>query len=770
MLVLAVLVIGNYRSLGRLAARWYSNTKTVRLQTAYAAQIAPLTWKAPDRPLILFRDTPGDGWERRPAPPSPLKEKTTAVPGSGIRLGVGASDNLSLHHRAFSTDGYGQLEVWVRGDSVLHVALADANGRSLKTLPLERYYTPKQNSPDRPGWRCARVPLTAFGIARRGGIISGVVFHSPEPQADVQINAISLLPEEAISPLPEETVVPVEVTVDAPGHPISEYIYGMAFAPPQYLSDLRLGLNRWGGNTATRYNWEHGNACNAARDWRWANRPAVAFPTLPTGPSSAADAFIQTNRSHGTETLLTIPTIGWVAKNADTTTTSIGVPGTGGEPVDRAEGSGAIAGYDPRPNRQRTSVPSFARKGTPFADSPSLQDSAVYQDEWVYHLTRRFGKAQSDGVRFYAMDNEPDLWDVTHTDVHPARLGYEGTFRQFREYAAAVKALDPSAQITGPVSWGWPGYEYSALDRGHDNFRTHADRKAHDDEPFLLWFLKQAHAADRKAGGKRTLDILDVHYYSQTPGLFPQGLTDSAMRARRIRATRALWDTAYLDESWIARPIGLIPRLREWIAAGYPGTKIGISEWNFGADRDISGGIAIAETLGIFGREEVYLANYWAFPRKNSPGYLAFKLYRNADGQGHGFGDRSCPARSDAPDQVSVFAAQDTRTQHLTLMLINKMPETTARVPVAFRRKTPPSTGAYVPASATNREEAMTEMELWRLSAAQPQQIVSIKEKITLVRESSSNPAEGRWIGTLRLPPYSVTLVRVPATVLERLK
>ncbi len=64
------------------------------------------------------------------------------------------------------------------------------------------------------------------------------------------------------------------------------------------------------------------------------------------------------------------------------------------------------------------------------------------------------------------MDNEPDLWDSTHTDVHPARMGDDDLLRTFLDYAAAVKAVDPDAQVTGPVSWGWTGYEYSPLDRG----------------------------------------------------------------------------------------------------------------------------------------------------------------------------------------------------------------------------------------------------------------------------------------------------------------
>jgi len=45
--------------------------------------------------------------------------------------------------------------------------------------------------------------------------------------------------------------------------------------------------------------------------------------------------------------------------------------------------------------------------------------------------------------------------------------------------------------------------------------------------------------------------------------------------------------------------------------------------------------------LGIFGREDLFLACYWLPPESRSPVYNAFKLYRNCDGQGHGFGEQA---------------------------------------------------------------------------------------------------------------------------------
>jgi hypothetical protein len=73
----------------------------------------------------------------------------------------------------------------------------------------------------------------------------------------------------------------------------------------------------------------------------------------------------------------------------------------------------------------------------------------------------------------------------------------------------------------------------------------------------------------------------------------------------------------------------------------------------------------------------VYLANYWTAPKKGSSGYLAFQIMRNADGEGGGFGDVSGAARSEDTSRLSSFAATDSRTGDLTILLINKMRKAT---------------------------------------------------------------------------------------------
>ena len=524
--------------------------------------------------------------------------------------------------------------------------------------------------------------------------------------------------------------------------PISPRIYGLA----DCRSALRPGLCRWGGNPSSRYNWELGNAWNSAADWEFRNGNYGAASDTDREPSGVADQAISSARQRNIPFLVTVPALGWVARDDDNATQSTAVPPTGGPARGPAsDGSlgvqGAIAGYDPSANRARTSIRSVARKRGEFRFPPDRNDGVVYQDEWVAHLVRRFGRADQGGVAYYAIDNEPDLWSYTHRDVHPAHPTFDSTLATFVEYATAVKDIDPSARIVGPVVSGWTGMFYSAADRGEDNFRTAADRRAHDDEPFLPWFLQQVRAHDQETG-RRTLDMVAVHWYPQGGeyGAAPDETTD----ARRLRATRQLWDPNYRDESWIARtrdslPSGavqLIPRLRAWIDQYYPGTELGITEWNYGSDDTMNGALAIADVLGIFGREGVDLAAYWRAPSLDSPGARAFELYRNYDGQGGQFGDQALAVTSSARngDQVSIYASRDSQTQDIIIIGLNKQSRQGARI------------GLRIDGTTQLADEAQ-----WRLfGSTSPERIVP-GPNLPVVQNRL----------TLNLPPMTMALVRI---------
>jgi O-glycosyl hydrolase len=145
----------------------------------------------------------------------------------------------------------------------------------------------------------------------------------------------------------------------------------------------------------------------------------------------------------------------------------------------------------------------------------------------------------------------------------------------------------------------------------------------------------------------------------------------------RVQAPRSLWDTTYRETSWIndalQQPIRLIPRMRDKIKFHYAGTKLAITEWNYGASGHISGAVATADVLGIFGREDVGLAAYWALRGDESFANAAFRAFRNYDGAGAAFGDTSIHAASSDVATATVYASSDAADpDRVVIVAINK--------------------------------------------------------------------------------------------------
>ncbi len=471
--------------------------------------------------------------------------------------------------------------------------------------------------------------------------------------------------EPAPTPVPELGQVDQTLTIQVglQGRAISPYIYGVAEAKPDILKKLGATFNRWGGNASSRYNWELGNAWNSARDYYFMNGNQDYESENDKLPGGVADGFIAANQQAGVKSFITIPAIGYVAKSGESTDRSVRVPEKG-QPAVNA--SGAIANYDPTSNRSRTSLPILPQKPGSLGYPPNLEDNAVYADEWVNHLITRFDTATNGGVKFYAIDNEPDLWATTHTDVHPALPGYDELLQKYLDFAWAIRQQDTTAKIVGPSLSSPARIAYSPLDEANNK----TDRKAHGDIPFLEWWLAQVRASDEKRG-RRTLDVLDIHYYPGNNLYFGNNTNDPAKGPARLEAPRALWDYSYKDAA-TDNFTALIPRMRELVSRNYPGTLLGIGEWNFGGEQHISGALAVADALGTFAEQDLYYASYWTSPPENSPAFFGFKMFANYDEKGSRFGDLFLPSRPSNRRQVTTYVARRSSDNALTIVAINK--------------------------------------------------------------------------------------------------
>ncbi|HEX4588635.1 MAG TPA: glycoside hydrolase family 44 protein [Gemmataceae bacterium] len=462
--------------------------------------------------------------------------------------------------------------------------------------------------------------------------------------------------------------VTIAVNAALDQHAISPMIYGTAFASTAQLQDLNSPYNRSGGNAETRYNWQI-NASNHAADWYF---ESIASSTGGSAPSGEADNFISTTKAAGAQPTITIPTIGWVAKLGSNRNINVGSFQQQTYPSQQA--------WDPywsptnspiRPgNGVLPSGQNITGNDPNVANQPA---TPAFQQGWIQHLVSTFGNANSGGVQYYTLDNEPSIWQSSHRDVHPVGATMAEIRDDIINYSAMIKSVDPNALVVGPEEWGWSGYLYSGYDQqyaaAHNYNGVYPDRQANGNMDYLPWVLNQLHIYDQ-AHGTKSLDVFSAHYYPQESGVFGNAV-DPTTATLRNQSTRSLWDPTFTDPSWINAQVNLIPRLQGWVNQYYPGLKTDLSEYNFGAEGNMNGATAQADVFGIFGRQGLDMANRWTTPATGSPTYLAMKMYRNYDGSDSTFGQTNVRATVPNPDQVSAFASLRSDGA-LTVMVVNK--------------------------------------------------------------------------------------------------
>lgn len=526
------------------------------------------------------------------------------------------------------------------------------------------------------GWAMVEASFADLGLT--SGVFDGILVQDDNggDQAPVFLDDVVLVAR--TGPPPPPTTIAITVDPGAELRPIDPRIYGVSFGPsgpdvPAYP------VRRWGGNSVTRYNWQ-ADVSNKGSDWFFFNIPeATPDPSqLPDG--STADLFVDDAFAASGEPLMTVPTIGWTPMPVREKRWGFSVSDYGPQTVTECSyfseppawctadaGNGECGGAN---------TTGYCVDGQIVGNDPldtSIPIGPSFTTDWMAHLAGRVGTAAEGGVRLWALDNEPMLWNSTHRDVHPGPATYDEVWTAGLAVAQAIKAADPAAITLGPVVWGWCAYFSSAADAAYPNGSCidGPDRQAHGGLPFLQWYLRQSCAVEQSTG-TRPVDMLDVHFYPQggVSGLEGDG-EDPATAAKRLRSIKELYDPSYVSESWIGQPIELIPMLRRWIDAECPGMGLAITEYRWGADDGPSGALAQAEVLAIFGREGVDLAARWVAPDHGTRTEEAFRLFLDYDGAGSRVEGMAVAATSADVDAVGAYAVR-APGDSLLVLLFNK--------------------------------------------------------------------------------------------------
>ncbi len=572
-------------------------------------------------------------------------------------------DGLQIYHPDMDDSPYASLNFWLNGGTsggqklqvygLLHIGTTNNVAQSAR-YPIGPLAA---NT-----WQQFTVPLSALGVAGQNNFTGFVIQDAlGTTQPTFYADDVSLVAS-AVTP---GTNAPAAITVNALSdrRAISPLIYGTAFASSNQLAELNFTMNRSGGNNETRYNWQI-NAHNLDFDWYF-----ESYPETDSTPGGAADDFVANSKNGGAQPMITIPMIGWMPKLGTNRTVlpsySIAKygPQTSFDPYFTDAGNGVAS-------------PSGANITNNNPNDANFPTNSAFQQSYVQHLIGRWGSSTNGGVRYYFMDNEESIWFSTHQDVHPVGPTMQEIRDDFFAYASMVKSNDPNALVCGPEEWGWNGYLYSGYDQQwagqHGDYNTahYPDRTANGGWDYMPWLLNQIHQHDLSTG-HRLLDYFTLHCYPQEGGVSGNDVSPSTALLRN-QSTRVFWDSNYVDPSWVNSVIMLVPRMKNWVATNYPGTKSGITEYNWGAETNINGAVAQADILGIFGREGLDLATRWTTPARTAPTYTAMKLYRNYDGNKSTFGDTSILTTVPNPDNLSAFGAVRTSDGAMTLMVINK--------------------------------------------------------------------------------------------------
>jgi Glycoside hydrolase family 44 len=558
---------------------------------------------------------------------------------------------------------------------------------------------------------------------------TSIVYQTPYPApASVTLTADSA----AYSTLSESTTVTLNgpaaatgpaLTVDVGNelHPISPLIYGMN----AYLLDTGtsssaqiagIAIARWGGDDTSRYNYQNGNS-NSAGDYYFANGAGSGgMPPNPTG-SSTFTQYVTAIGQQGATILGTMNVMGYVA---NTSTTACGFPqssfpnqvsyvnigtnscGDGYYTVGTGTCSTSSGSYDSSVNGCSFSGGATTWKNTSLQEPPPSPPGAgantnawatgTWQGGWVSSILKAYGQANPPGattpsksVSIWDMDNEPAWWDAVHRDVHPNPSTYDEVTNGGIGTAVAIKTVDPTAQVSGPIIDYWWNYFYSKQDieqgwAGQGSVHCYqpwdnpTDRQTHGGVAMIPYYLEQMKGASTTYN-MRLLDYLDIHgyfagsYQGNSVAFTTAG--DTGEQAVREDSVRALWDPTYTNSNYpqpnyttdpnytssCSVPLQapqVVPMLHAWVngtaplgdpSNNYPGTKTAIDEYNWGGLESINGAVVQADVLGVFGQYGLDLATLWPTTNYNQqgPGNYAFAMYRNYDlkNDGAAFGDKA---------------------------------------------------------------------------------------------------------------------------------
>ncbi len=541
------------------------------------------------------------------------------------------------------------------------------------------------------------------------------------------------------------TSVTVNIDTLANRHQISSFIYGNNDQTIADIQDAGYTFSRWGGNDASNYNWML-QTRNAAADYYFEDY----------GGAGNQVGLITETQNAGSHALTTMAMMDWVAQASGW---SFPVATYGSQcavdpyNTDAGDGLKTDCQTPVTTSAVTTAYYPLVDRASECPSGTADGSTCIDRENWAQALATAFNGSNATcpvpysavtSCHFYDMDNEPDIWNGTHRDVHPVASGYDELANDFESEGTQLKTWDAAAVRFGPVFCCWWFYWNGA---------NGADKGNHGGVDFLPWWLNQVYWID-KIGGARTLDVYDIHAYADCGPT--TNFTTAQLQQATVQCARFYWDPATLnpdtDNTYTTNeepnpgiPF-VIPRMKAMVNAIYPGTPLSFTEWGAGlapnASSDFSTAIADADTLGIFGREGLSFASRWGGPTSGTAEYLAWKLFTNYDGAHHMFGTLSVSDTSSVSSNLfTSYAALNASGTTLFIMVINKDPNNNAQTTFNLDGFSATTYTAYTLTSTSSSAIAASGSQTW--SGTQTFAPYSIT--LLVVTGAESSPPAAEW-------------------------
>jgi hypothetical protein len=442
-----------------------------------------------------------------------------------------------------------------------------------------------------------------------------------------------------------QVIINVDLSKDT--HIISPYIYGRNNSlvgnpgsnfTPDWTRIKAAGVKFFregGGNNSTKYNWRR--KISSHPDW---------YNNVYANDWSSAVQVLQQNVNDA-QGMWSFQLIGKAAK---TTTANFNDWAYNNSQWWSGTNQNLAGGGTPNTSGGAKAL----TEGNPdlYLENWTADSTVLILDNWFNTLG--FDKTR---LKYWNMDNEPEIWNGTHDDVMPTQLSAEDFMQRYFAVAKKARAKFPDIKLVGPVTaneWQWYNWP-NGISSGGKNYA------------WLEYFIKRI-GEEQAATGIKLLDVLDVHFY---PG--------STNASNIVQYHRVFFDPAYIfpeangvknvNGSWdnSQNKEYIFERCKTWLTKYIGpdhGVKFGVTEAGISNVDANTSAIWYASTLGEFMKHpEMEIFSPWTWQVGM---WEVLHLYSRYNKK------QFVQATSSDEESVSAYPTINEAGDSLTVMLVNR--------------------------------------------------------------------------------------------------